>query len=520
MEEARRKRRFKGEVLGPIGAFLKMAPGKEKYADLAELAIGNGTLDRYIVTNNHDRKEFESMRKQLKCFRECGIYQVTASRRFNIPPPPADDIETVASVLVISNDVVFNCLVDHARIDQRALAPNKAISEERLLISQNGRYEIRGNINEVYFLPKGDKWIVRGGAISLASNDRRARKLIGADRTEAIKDGQAELRQLEGEVSELRKAETAAGKTRADLKLKWNESNRAKRANEDKIKELTRKKDDLENEMESTAKTSIDTTEMEEDVAKGEEKLDDFSQEQEKKKTDLEKLLPEYAAAKKRLDEVDTRNEKVLKDMGDAEKNLEAVLQRLTQSESDLAKKREKVRKYEAVIKEHQAMVDKNTGEKDKALVMAKRLTLRQSKREDGQEETEKGGPGSTQEITEEDLERVEVREVAKSTNAYEAKLKKVKQKIERERERGDLSPEDREAATEKYVKAKRDLQETQKGVNEAQRLYEDTQRDLRARQKRWAKLRRHLETMTDSRFDQVRGGLPKSAIDASIVCC
>ena len=54
------RRKFKGPVLGPIGHYIKIAPGKEEFAAIAELALGPGTLDRFIVTNSEDRRIFQA----------------------------------------------------------------------------------------------------------------------------------------------------------------------------------------------------------------------------------------------------------------------------------------------------------------------------------------------------------------------------------------------------------------------------------------------------------------------------
>ena len=321
MEEYRRRGRFQGEVIGPIGAFLKIAPGKEQFAELASTALGNGTLDRFIVTNAHDRKVMGDLRKQLQCgFSECGLFQVKKDKRFDVDGPPAPDIETVASVLVISNDIVFNCLVDHANIEKRALATSKQISEDRLLISlDNGRYKIRGEMHEVYFLPRGDKWTVRQGAMSLSSNDRKMQRKIGVDRTQAIKESETELRQLEEELDQLKKAETAATKERVTLQKRWNEARREEKKTLDKIGSLTRKKEEIEQEMETTANTVMDTTDLEEDVAQAEEQVQVISEEEQAVSAEIEKLEPAFKAAADKVDEVKARNEKVLQDMNDAE---------------------------------------------------------------------------------------------------------------------------------------------------------------------------------------------------------
>jgi len=110
VEEAKLNRVFKGFVVGPIGKYIKLAPGKERYAEIAELAMGQKCLDRFIVTNSADRVVLEKIRQRARCRSDCGIFQQRAEPRYNIPPPPVPGIETVASALIIEDDLVFNCL--------------------------------------------------------------------------------------------------------------------------------------------------------------------------------------------------------------------------------------------------------------------------------------------------------------------------------------------------------------------------------------------------------------------------
>ena len=104
---AKKRDEFKGPVLGPIGAHLKIIPGKEAYAALAEFAIGPSMLDRFIVTNPHDRNLVQKIRQRVGCKNDCGIILMSNdARRFNVPPPPVAGVETVASVLQIDEPLV------------------------------------------------------------------------------------------------------------------------------------------------------------------------------------------------------------------------------------------------------------------------------------------------------------------------------------------------------------------------------------------------------------------------------
>jgi hypothetical protein len=67
VEQAKQKRVFKGPVVGPMGHYIKIIPGKEEYAAVAERAMGSRNLDRFIVTNAEDRRAFQKIREQAGC---------------------------------------------------------------------------------------------------------------------------------------------------------------------------------------------------------------------------------------------------------------------------------------------------------------------------------------------------------------------------------------------------------------------------------------------------------------------
>lgn len=101
-----KSKRFLERPVGPIGAHIKIQPGKDDFAELAESALGTGTLDRFIVTSDKDRQILQDIRRQAGCRYDCGIFQVKKCARYAVPPPPVDSVETVASVLKIENDLV------------------------------------------------------------------------------------------------------------------------------------------------------------------------------------------------------------------------------------------------------------------------------------------------------------------------------------------------------------------------------------------------------------------------------
>ncbi|CAB9514637.1 of chromosomes protein 6 [Seminavis robusta] len=509
VDQHTRNGKFRGQVIGPIGAYLKLAPGKEKYGQLAEFCIGQNSMDRFIVTDQRDVKLVDSIRRQVGCQRDCGVFKVKSSPRYVVPPPPSDQVETVASVLIVENDIVFNCLVDQLNIDRRALAPSKEVSEESLLVSnQNGRYSIKGIINEVVFLPRGDKWSVRDGALSIMSNDRQkfpARK-IGVDLTSAIEERQEEVRTFDKELKELRAAESDLSRESNRLKKLWNEKQREKRNNEVKDEKLRERKERIELELETTADTAMDTTELEDDVAKAEEQLNSVNEKETNIRKDIEEKQPEIQDVRNRLEEVQARNDKVLQDMQKAAEDLDACVQRMDQSQAILDKKREKVQKTVEIAKKRKEEFEKREKERENALTVARKLTLQAQLKEE-RDKTESAGCAqepSQAEFTEDELANVEIVAVDKEHKYYEAKMKRVKAKIEKELERRDLSNEDPTEAIEKLSRAKDDLRSTQEAVDKSESTLRVLRRDMKKRRQRFDDLKDYLARMTHERFDSI----------------
>jgi chromosome segregation ATPase len=204
--------------------YLKIQPGKEQYAKIAELAIGQGQLDKFVVTDRSDMELLKKFRKSTNCGnRDCSIYQIhprASKEKYRTPPPP-EGVETVTSVLHIENPMVFNYLVDNVKIDQSALSDSKEGSERALLVTDsNGAESIRGgHVKKVYFMPNGDYWETRGGSRAMNANDRPLKQTIGVDRSKAIDSAKHELKALELEVKRCQSEEYAVKEAVLDVSI-------------------------------------------------------------------------------------------------------------------------------------------------------------------------------------------------------------------------------------------------------------------------------------------------------------
>jgi chromosome segregation ATPase len=507
VEQEKNQGRFKGPVVGPIGAFIKVVEGKEDFAKIAEVAIGGGTLDRFIVTNDHDRKVMQSIRTKAGCRQDCGIFQVHETPRFKIPPPPVDGIETVASVLNIPNDIVFNCLVDNARIDSRALARDKQSSEQKLL-TRDGRGEmsIRGIIKEVYCMPSGDKWIVKGGSMAAISNDRNMRNTIGADRTAAIAEAKREAEQYQHEVKEMRTMEAKLEGDHTKFQRQWNQAKRAMQQNDATISGLVSKVDEIKLEMESTANITVDTTEFEEDVAQAENAVVSLKESESQLSEQISAYEPQIKDLQNRLDETVVRNSRIMEDMQLAEANLINYIATQTQKKGQVEKKRKKLEQYQEAVAMHQEKCDKLSGERGITLETARKLHFRIMMRKKVAEEKEEGNSqvDLSAEPTQEDIEAIEPIHVKNETGFYQSRIDRMKEKIKDERQRQKLSREDPTVAYEKYIRAKRDLAGKVKRDEEIDKKVAELTLDIKERKKLWRQFRQHLDNKTGVKFDEM----------------
>jgi chromosome segregation ATPase len=497
-------------VAGPIGAYIKVAPGKEVFAELAESALGPGLLDRFIVTNDADRRLFQNIRKQAHCQMDCGVFQQHVTPRYNIPAPPdVEGIETVASVLTIQDDLVFNALVDNAKIDQKGLAMDKESSEEKLLErnDSNGKLQIKGGkLREVYFLPRGDYWSVRNGAKTTISNERKFRKTISTDKTAMIEQAKAEVAELKAALAESRKAEGRLESQHTQLQKEWGQAKRKMRDNDSAMAELGDRIDQIKSEMETAANTTIDTTEYEEDVAQQEEQRAALEQQQTRLKEELEAKKPEIETLKTRIDEVTIRNQKIMKDLGEAEEEMTQFLNTQSQRKDALERKRDKVRKYNEVIAAHQSLLDKCCAEEAKAMGEARRLhfTLNYvtGKNQESQRgagggnctgtvtgsqvvtpQRNSGGDGDRDVPTDRDLEAIEPLQTDQNPDYYFSRVNRAQTKLNKERERRQVADEDEAGAYENYQRAKVQYMEKKKEFMELEKRIEDTKEDVNARQ-------------------------------------
>lgn len=436
--------------------------------------------------------------------------------RYNVIRPPSDDIETVATVINATDDLVYNCLVDNGRIDQKALTESKEQGESSLLITNGNRYSIRGNnIRTVYFLPQGDYWQLTKGQLSLTSQDRRLRQVIGVDKTAAIREAERELQQLEEENGQICREFDQLKTERRQYKVEWNGLIKKENSDNSRISRLRELLETIREEAEAAENVTYDTSELEDEVKRADEVHDELKAREEEEQNALNELNPGIDEIRNKLEEVNARNQKVSRDLADAEQRLQRYLQGLAEKARSLQKRQEKLQSAEQKRQEHSKLVEeKDTIVKDtlykarlltqtamKARNNDKRKSLMQSGEgdDDGDVQGEEDDMGQF-----EDLESIEPIEANKEPEQYEGKIRRYQREIERERGRRRLTESDPEVALEKYQRAKRNLDSKVEQIDQITNHVDNLVEDLQSRKERWKEFRTHISIMTNSNFDEI----------------
>ncbi|KAL3811194.1 LOW QUALITY PROTEIN: hypothetical protein ACHAXA_004496 [Cyclostephanos tholiformis] len=515
VQRATKANKFQGPVAGPVGMYVKVVRGKEKYAKIAELAIGSGALDRFIVTCHEDFQLLNKLRREIGCGpRDCPLYRIhpkSTKQRYDIPAPPPG-VETVTSVLNVENAMAFNMLVDLAKIDTSALADSKEISEEALLSRENGRSFIKGGrIGKVYFLPKGDHWEAKGGNVMMVSNDRGMKQTVGVDRSAAIESAKHELKALQQELVRNQEEQKGVNDASYQHKKAWNDA----KANYSKVSSRIKNMEEILGKLRDEAETSeeaptIDTTEYENDIQEAETAVQDLKKKEAAVVQEIESLQPGLNELRKQLEEVDTRNSRILEDMEIVEAKLEDIVNHQTQRMEMVEKIRAKVQQLDDAVTKQEDNVAEIKGRVSEALAGARKMQfdynrdirMFELKKKNGGELPH--GEELELEPSENDLEEIDIVDPGNDSKFYKTKLQNKLRKIEQEKQRRNMSESDPVVARDKYFRARKDLDSKMEQIHAIERNTKALTKDLKERRARWRDFRRHIAELTNLGFDEM----------------
>ncbi|GAX20801.1 hypothetical protein FisN_7Hh114 [Fistulifera solaris] len=498
--------KFRGPVIGPIAHYIKVAAGKEKYAAIAEKALGRGMLDRFIATTDEDRRILQNIRKDAGCKSDCGIVQTKNTARFSVMPFDIEGVERVCSVLNVEDDLVFNTLVDNANIDRVALCDDKASSENLLYYVQDGRDAIRGPIQEVFYLPNGGKWTVKGGNKADILDGQALRQTLGVDKSELVAQAREEEMQLKKELQEARAEHNKLEHEHTELQRQWNQHKRHLRTNTENSERLMNEISELKDQIEASANVEIDTNDQEQEIQELEREIEELDLKDGKFKEEIRNLMQGVEYVKASINECSERIDTVLEESKAAEEHLTQFLQNRTQHEDQLERKRQKLDKYRAAVDTSREKMESLKKDTLAALRQARLLAFQHQRASQNLEDMAEGEVDISDEPSEDDLESIEPPDESdiREPSHYEAKMNKMRSRIEKEKQKRNISRDDRATAYEKYQRALEDFLNQQQLVDEVESKIKVLNKDLRRRIYARGDMQEFLEKFTDLKFKEL----------------
>lgn len=517
VEEAKRNGRFRGEVVGPIGSCLKIMAGKEKLASLAELALGGGVLGRFIVTCDSDRNHFMQLRKEIGCgYRDCNVFQQSPSGRYNVHLPPSESVDTPLTVLSISNDLVFNCLVDNVRADQTAVMESKQAVEQILLENRGDASRIRGGqIKKCHFLPDGDYYSVdRKGQANMYANEARMKQSIGVDKSDAIKEAISDEKLVSEDLATFKENLDALNKERMQYKIQWNNAHKSYKSLLKAIDKHQNTIDDIKADAESADNVTHDTTALEEDVKETEKECEEMGERADEIKRTIEDLKQPLNAIEANLKESNARNSKIDGECQDVRNQLEKIIQLEHAREDIIAKKTQKLEKMQQEVAKVLAACDECRKSQEQKMLKAqemeymirKRLKRKEKERAAMNDEDAAEDIG---EVTVEDHEitpqqEIQPRSVRHDSKWYEDQINSGENKVNRLKERLNIQGRNPTVVRHQLKRAENDLKSKKEMVDRIEDNFESLSTDVKDRKKKWKAFRGTISNTTNMTFDNL----------------
>jgi len=501
---------FKGRIIGPVGIHLKVKPSKANWAKLAEVALTPSILGAFICERKEDTTTLSKIREAVNCRpNECRVYQQSVHQRYRPPNLPVNtsDIESIVSVLDIEDDLVFNFIVDQAQGDVKALAKNKVVSEQHLLIDRNGKYSIKGDqMKQVYFGPNGDFWQTYRGNISIVSNELSPKLVLGTDQKQAKAMFRQQIAMVQEELDEIEQKLAAEKENNIRLKRLWNTMTKKSKENTRRQEDLGRELRDLKEEAIQLDDLELDTTEMEEDIKDHEKNVADCQSKIRDVETEIEELSPEVAELERKLEEEEARNRKVLEELDAAEKEVEALEKRKAATEANKDKLQ---RKLEAATEDKEKVEEEVNILRDRYLKADRKARLRVYQNEleakkAREENDENENPDEEIDFDTVDLDHIRPERSKKNSQYFGEQIKIAEANLEKERKKRQLSEDDALVIHKKLQDATKKLAKKTRSLETLQRNKEALQTDVRMRRKRFKYFRKHIMKLTNNTFDEM----------------
>ncbi len=483
--QAMRRTSFTGPVVGPLAMYVKIAENCDQWSAAVERAIG-GQLSSFVVTNGADRTKLDQLMRETQVVGVPIIMQ-SNSPRYNVQNVSQfSRSPSVLDAVNITDDLIFNCLVDQVGIERILLAANEQEVYNKFVEKdgQTGLDRLRYGASAV--VTAQTLSIVKYSFGNQSSElGRKTQNLLARDVSVILANRQQELedmeRELQGYQEVLKQHENEltqcrqAQRSTFDLKLQ----DIAKQ-----IRDFHRTKNKLEEELAEIQEAGrIDTSGLEQEEMELQQAIETTETQIEESKRELTLLQQEHKVKQNAKAEVDLRVQNIEQKLADQEAKIDEIVTSRANAKKHIDRLRreceEKEKEYKVELEKLEKQIVQVEGTWEKACDATKLF--------DPDWDAEE--PWT--------LER-------KETRSYlERKKKDLEAELKAGKRQADLGNSSPRIIRERLEKARGDFAEMETQFHNLTSLVTKLEEDGKERRSRWMKVLKKSAKRVRKMFDQ-----------------
>ncbi|RLN83834.1 hypothetical protein BBJ28_00017697, partial [Nothophytophthora sp. Chile5] len=354
--------RFAAPPIGPLGLYVKLPERFLHFAVAIEQALG-GALRSYLVADGSDKALLDALKCQVRCPPNQNniIIAKRTGQRYGGLRLAAGSLgsHAICNVLEVTNDEVFNALIDVCSMESKLLYDDRESAEKDVLSRSSDSFQMARCVSEV-LLPNGDKFLVRAGNLAyIASKGRRRSSLICQDVDGDIRELEQKLSYLRGELETLQREETQLRHEREaqrhQVKQQSTRIDHLSRRYNQRCTELRNLEEELADDLQQE---TLDTSVLEEEIQEVQVELQGFHAREQELQMALASLHPDVEVPSRELEKLEALEKQLAAEQLDCQarvydsyqqlearkleelmlqQGIEVVRKRLTQWEQELA---------------------------------------------------------------------------------------------------------------------------------------------------------------------------------------
>ncbi|DAZ96663.1 TPA: hypothetical protein N0F65_009226, partial [Lagenidium giganteum] len=327
--------RFAEPPIGPLGVYVKLPERFKHLAVAIEVAL-KGTLQSYLVVNGRDKALLDDLKRRVGCASNQAtiiIAKRTGKRYENLRLAEGSlTAHALCNILEVSNDEVFNALIDVCSTESKLLFNDRESAEANVLRGSSGNFRMARFVSEVY-LPSGDKFVVRSGNLAyIANKGSRRSSIICTDVEGEIQELEQKLHYAQGSCDVIRRDESKLREEK-DIVL------HNRRRMDEQINRLTHQYNqvrvqlrNLEDELsDDVQQQTLDTSVLEDELEEVHKEIASYKQREIDLNEMLSKFNPDLEDLLKNLEDLSNEENEIGEEMQELQEDVDGLYKHLSE---------------------------------------------------------------------------------------------------------------------------------------------------------------------------------------------